>query len=276
MNDLIKLETTTATELYTGENLDNILNAIEKEAENRAFDLTTKKGRSEISSFAMKISKSKVAMDTMGKSLTTEWREKTAKVNEERKKVNERLNALRDKIKAPLLEWEKIEEERVRKIKEKIKYILESGNVINIKTGESNTSEMIKGSMAELEKMKTEEVWMEFDDMATDALNRSMESLIIALPLALKTEHERLELKRLLEQEKKREEEEEKKANEAKINREIEERKTRVEAEKIENEKRKIEIEKKAKEEAEEKARKAIEVWQKKQKKKQKKQRSKQ
>lgn len=102
----------TAIDLYTNDSIGAVLDAIKAETEKFTPDVSTSSGRKEIASMARKVASSKVVLDDTGKSLTEEWRKKTNKINEERKTAREFLDNLKDKVRAPLTQWEKEEERK--------------------------------------------------------------------------------------------------------------------------------------------------------------------
>jgi hypothetical protein len=53
-------------------------------------------------------------LDDVGKEIVSEWKKKSKVIDEKRKTIRDRLDALRDKIRTPVTEWEKAEEDRVR------------------------------------------------------------------------------------------------------------------------------------------------------------------
>lgn len=76
-------------------------------------DLTTKKGREALASFAAKVRSEKAAIDKDRLRLTKEWRDLTAQVNGAWKGIEERLNGLAVEVRAPLTAWEEAEKARV-------------------------------------------------------------------------------------------------------------------------------------------------------------------
>lgn len=85
----------------------------EEHARSLDLDVTTKKGRKEIASFAHQIARTKTTLDAMGKELTEEKRKTIAAVNEDRNFAKERMQALQDEIRKPLTDWENKEKNRV-------------------------------------------------------------------------------------------------------------------------------------------------------------------
>jgi hypothetical protein len=90
-----------------------ILEDIKTKALSIVPDTSTAKGRKEIASVAYKVAQSKTLLDTKGKELVFEWKEKSKKVDEQRKLAREFLDNLRDDVRHPLTIWEKEEETRI-------------------------------------------------------------------------------------------------------------------------------------------------------------------
>lgn len=110
-------ETTNALEIFTNGNVDNLIAGLEAEVRSVVLDVTTPKGRKEIASLAHKVSRSKTALDSLGKGLVGEWKAKSKAVDSERKQILDRLDALRDEVRAPLTEFEDAEKARAAKAK---------------------------------------------------------------------------------------------------------------------------------------------------------------
>ena len=78
-------------------------------------DVSTKKGRDEIGSLAMKVSKSKTALEKHGKELVAEQKAQIKLIDDDRIAAVKALDALRDEILAPRDAWEKAESDRKAK-----------------------------------------------------------------------------------------------------------------------------------------------------------------
>lgn len=112
--ELIVVEKLNAVEIFTGpQGVAKIIADIEAKVAAFTPDTTTPKGRKDIASLAYKVSQSKIVLDDLGKGLVTEWKAKSALVDASRKTVRDSLDALRDKTRQPLTEWEAAEEARV-------------------------------------------------------------------------------------------------------------------------------------------------------------------
>lgn len=111
--DLVVIEKQNAMAVFTTkEQLDPIIEAIEKEARSLVPDLSTKKGRDAIASMAHKVARSKTYIDNAGKDLVAELKALPKQIDESRRIVRERLDALKDEVRRPLTEWE-AEQERI-------------------------------------------------------------------------------------------------------------------------------------------------------------------
>lgn len=112
--DLVVIEKKNAMAVFTNnDQLDPLIEAIEKEARSLVPDVTTKKGRDAIASMARKVARSKTYIDNAGKDLVAELKALPKQIDESRRVVRERLDALKDEVRRPLTEWE-AEQERIK------------------------------------------------------------------------------------------------------------------------------------------------------------------
>ncbi len=111
---LVVIEKKNAMAVFTNnDQLDPLIEAIEKEARSLVPDVTTKKGRDAIASMAHKVARSKTYIDNAGKDLVAELKALPKQIDESRRVVRERLDALKDEVRRPLTEWE-AEQERIK------------------------------------------------------------------------------------------------------------------------------------------------------------------
>ncbi|WP_445441415.1 hypothetical protein [Citrobacter freundii] len=114
VTDLVVIEKSNAMAVFTNnEQLDPIIEKIEKEARSLVPDVSTKKGRDAIASMAHKVARSKTYIDNAGKDLVAELKALPKQIDESRRIVRERLDALKDEVRRPLTEWES-EQERIK------------------------------------------------------------------------------------------------------------------------------------------------------------------
>lgn len=114
ITDLVVIEKKNAMAVFTSnDQLDPLIEAIEKEARSLVPDVTTKKGRDAIASMAHKVARSKTYIDNAGKDLVAELKALPKQIDESRRVARERLDALKDEVRRPLTEWE-AEQERIK------------------------------------------------------------------------------------------------------------------------------------------------------------------
>lgn len=112
--ELVVIEKKNAMAVFTNnDQLDPLIELIEKEARSLVPDVTTKKGRDAIASMAHKVARSKTYIDNAGKDLVAELKSLPKQIDESRRVARERLDALKDEVRRPLTEWE-AEQERIK------------------------------------------------------------------------------------------------------------------------------------------------------------------
>ncbi|QLU24528.1 hypothetical protein HV192_11885 [Klebsiella oxytoca] len=234
--ELVVIEKKNAMAVFTNnDQLDPLIELIEKEARSLVPDVTTKKGRDAIASMAHKVARSKTYIDNAGKDLVAELKALPKQIDESRRVVRERLDALKDEVRRPLTEWE-AEQERI-KAEEAMNEMHAEALEMNIKFDQELAAKFEADH--EMALLMDKDIDRERADKAAEA------------------ERQRIareeEIKRLAEEKAKREAEEKHRAElEASARREAEERaaKERAERERIEDQQR-AEREKQAAVEAE-------------------------
>ncbi|HHH2177412.1 TPA: hypothetical protein ACPZUU_000036 [Yersinia enterocolitica] len=109
----IVIEPKNALAVFTQpDHIESILQQVEKEVNSFVPDVSTKKGRDAIASLGLKVAKTKTYLDGLGKDLVTEYKEVPNKIDASRKTVRDRLDALKEKVLLPKLEYE-AEQERI-------------------------------------------------------------------------------------------------------------------------------------------------------------------
>ncbi|EPC3780567.1 hypothetical protein ACRZEV_000515 [Citrobacter farmeri] len=122
VTDLVVIEKQNAMAVFTTkEQLDPIIEAIEKEARSLVPDVSTRKGRDAIASMAHKVARSKTYIDNAGKDLVAELKALPKQIDESRRIVRERLDALKDEVRKPLTEWEDEQERKKAEEEARIK-----------------------------------------------------------------------------------------------------------------------------------------------------------
>ncbi|HHG0427552.1 TPA: hypothetical protein ACPTCW_004232 [Yersinia enterocolitica] len=107
----IVIEPKNALAVFTQpDHIESILQQVEKEVNSFVPDVSTKKGRDAIASLGLKVAKTKTYLDGLGKDLVTEYKEVPKKIDASRKTVRDRLDALKEKVLLPKLEYEAAQE----------------------------------------------------------------------------------------------------------------------------------------------------------------------
>ncbi len=212
---------------------------IAQEARSHVPDVTTKKGRDQIGSLAMKVSKSKTLIEKCGKDLVAEQKAQIKLIDDDRISVVKKFDELRNEILAPRDAWEQAEKDRVAKHEHHIATIRMVSALATAADSEW-TALTIKGAIETLENRVIDSSFEEYEEQAKLAKFETLEVLRKALGVREKFEAEQAELERLriAEQQRIQQEREAQIAREAaeKATREAEE-KARFEAERVQREK---------------------------------------
>ncbi|WP_180129006.1 MULTISPECIES: hypothetical protein [unclassified Acinetobacter] len=212
---------------------------IAQEARSHVPDVTTKKGRDQIGSLALKISKSKTFIEKCGKELVAEQKAQIKLIDDDRIATVKKFDELRNEILAPRDAWEQAEKDRVAKHEHHIATIRMVASLATAADSEW-TAFTVKEAIQTLEDKVIDSSFEEYEQEAKLAKLETLESLRTALTIREKYEAEQAELERLrlAEQARLQREHEERIAREAaeKATREAEE-KARLEAERVQREK---------------------------------------
>lgn len=246
VTDLVVIEKQNAMAVFTTkEQLDPIIEAIEKEARSLVPDVSTRKGRDAIASMAHKVARSKTYIDNAGKDLVAELKALPKQIDESRRIVRERLDALKDEVRKPLTDWENAESARKEALQQRLADLRALADVID-SVGNYLPSIEIQQRIESAKAVALDDSWQEVAAEAGVAKDATIQQLEAALIVAKQREHEAAELERL----RKEAEEKARLEREENIRREAAER-ARRDAEA----KHKAELEAAARREAEEKAR---------------------
>lgn len=212
---------------------------IAEQARSFVPDVTTRKGREEIGSVAMKVSKSKTLTEKYAKDLVAEEKARIKLIDDDRIQFCKKMDSLRDEILAPRDAWEQAEKARVKKHEHHIGTIRMVAALATA-VGSEWTALAINEAIQTLENKVVDASFEEYEDQAKLAKLETLESLRTALAAREKYEAEQAELERLRQAEQVRiqQERDAQIAREAteKAQREAEE-KARFEAERVQREK---------------------------------------
>ena len=213
---------------------DALFDRIAEQARSFVPDVTTKKGRDEIGSVAIKVSKSKTLTEKYAKDLVAEEKARIKLIDDDRIQFCKKMDSLRDEILTPRDAWVQAEKDRVQAIQDKIAQF-DSGRV-----DIGSPLSLIISVIAEIEAIEIDESFAEQQEQAKLKKYECLEVLRKVQVDREKFESEQAELERLRQAEilRQQQEREAQIAREAaeKATREAEE-KARFEAERVQREK---------------------------------------
>lgn len=155
-------------------------------------DANTESGRELLSSTALKVSKSKVGLDSMLKNFTEDQRKTINTVNAVRRKIEEDLDKIRDEIKAPVVEWKTREDRRVAAHEQAI---AEIEALVTFDTPTPSAS-VLRDRVARFKARQPRE-WEEYFDRASALITRVDKALTDGLARQEAHEREQAELAEL-------------------------------------------------------------------------------
>lgn len=178
------------------ENVKPLVDQVKTEALSLVPNVKTKKGRDEIGSTALKVSKSRKALEDAIDKSVADLKAKVKTATEVKKFVVSELNSAREDVLKPRNEWQaeqdRIEAERVAEIQSRIKNIESLGVFAN-----NETKEDLASRIDALESMDVSEGFAEFTADAATAISHATKSLndrIIQIVEGESREEQRLQL----------------------------------------------------------------------------------
>lgn len=118
ITDLVVIEKANAMTVFrSADQIEDILQKVEREVMSFVPDVSTAKGRKEIASLAYKVAQTKTYLDGLGKDLVAELKEIPKLIDSNRKTVRDRLDELKEKARQPLTDYES-EQERIKREEE--------------------------------------------------------------------------------------------------------------------------------------------------------------
>lgn len=203
MTELAVIEQSAVAIAYqTQGGVKSLLEKLAKEVSKEVPDTTTAKGRARIASLAHKVSKSKVVVDDHGKELVAAEKARLALIDADRKLWRDGCDALRDKIRQPLTDWEQAEESRVQALKDRLQALLDMAKT------EGMTAADIEARLQAADAVTLGDSWQEFAANAGTAKDDVLRTIRAALTARQNYEAEQAELARLRTEAAQREQEE--------------------------------------------------------------------
>lgn len=209
---------------------------VSENARSVVFDMSVKKDRESLKSFAYSLARIKTTVDNHGKELVSGIKQQAALIDADRKFWRDNMELLQDEIRKPLTDFEQAEKDRIAKHEESILSI----NFYKTAVIADKDSVWLKGVIRNVEEIAIDSSFEEYEEQAKIAKYETLEFLRTTLVAREKYEAEQAELERLRQAEilRQQQEREAQIAREAadKATREAEE-KARFEAERVQREK---------------------------------------
>jgi len=200
---LVVIEPTTAVALFTeGQGVTELLADIRKKASSLVPDVTTAKGRKEIASIAYAVAKTKTYLDGLGKELTDQYKEIPKRIDANRKAMRDYLDGLKDEVRAPLTQYEAVEEARVAALKERMAAFADAKQA----NSELPSAEL-EHYLQQIEAIAIDDSWEEMTAQAGVAKDAAVLHLRTAIEKAKEREAQAAELERLRQEAAAREQE---------------------------------------------------------------------
>jgi hypothetical protein len=161
VNELLVVEKLNVPALFCENGMDRILKDIEAKATSFVTTTETAAGRKEIASIANRVAKSKVLLDDLGKNLVADWKIKAKRVDEVRKQTRDFLDDLKIRVRKPLTEWERAEEDRIAKHRSSLEIMANLTQTADA-DGSPFSAKKLKTALLSLQSVQMGEVWEEF------------------------------------------------------------------------------------------------------------------
>lgn len=153
-------------------------------------DVSRPAGRKEITSLANRVVRSKTAIDEAGKQMNAGLRAQIDEVDRRRRYARTELDAIRDHIRVPLVEWEDAEAERKRQHEERLASLAVD---LPLETSSADVGEAIEA----VEAIEVGSSWEEFEPQARAAKAATLDRLYRQKAAAEAREEQERELARL-------------------------------------------------------------------------------
>lgn len=174
-----------------GQDIDSTITRIREEAKNLPTDMTVRKNREEVASFAYKVARSKTAVDKAGAALSAEYKEIPKKIDANRRAYKDAFESLQAEVRQPLTEWEHQEELRVQDLKELVSFFHETHKY------EFKTSEDVLSDLNIVKKRIVDDSYQEFEQEAHRAKQDCIEKLEKEFSRLKEVEDQHAELEKL-------------------------------------------------------------------------------
>jgi hypothetical protein len=214
----------TAVALFSPGTMDPLIDRIRQQVKAEAKDPTTPAGRQRIISLAMKVTRTKTAIDAARKQLVSDEKRRLSAIDAEGRRVWNELESLAAEVRQPVTEFENREKDRIEAHKNAVETIRRMADF-----EAQPTMADLETRLAQVEAVCVDHE--EFTSLARSARDAVRESLTQMLARETKAEAERKELERLRKEAAEREQREREERAAAKARAEAEEAARRREEE---------------------------------------------
>lgn len=175
------------------QDLTGVIDRIRAEAAGLPTDMSERKNRDAVASFAYKIARSKTAIEKAGAALSKEYKELPKKIDASRKAYKDAFEALQAEVRRPLNDWEAAEEHRIAQHQALLERVKRPSGL----TADRASSSAIQQIIKDIEAVVIGDHLEEFAVPIAAAKDATLASLREALAQAEKREAEQAELERL-------------------------------------------------------------------------------
>lgn len=179
--------------IYVAGGLKRFIEIAKAGAEGEVPDLTTRKGRERIASLAAQVSRHKTAVEKPGREYLKRLKEMPKVVEAELREFVNEMDALRDRVRKPLNDWQAAEDARVEKHNSMIRHIEDCG--LGLIGGQPQPFALLFRELEE--KIIVDEKFEEFEAEAHRAKATALAKLQASFDEHQKLEAEQAELARL-------------------------------------------------------------------------------
>ena len=175
-----------------GSNFDPVIDQIRAQAKDLPVDMTVKKNRDEIASFAYKIARAKSAIEKAGAAISAKYKEIPKKIDASRRAYKDAFERLQSEVRAPLNEWEHVESERIARHERALESLGQSTSL-----SDDACSAQLSTAIEMLNDLVIDGKWEEFEQQAHRAKAEALSRLNAMLEKRVKYEAEQAQLEAL-------------------------------------------------------------------------------
>lgn len=174
------------------ENLEPLIEKIREQAASLPTDMSVKKNREAVASFAYKIARTKTTVEKSGAQLSAEYKEIPKKIDASRKFYRETFEAVHAEVRGPLNDWELAEKMRVDELEARLEMLTRAATPPD----ETSLAEL-EQRLGDLEKLVVDESWQEIEAEAHRARQSAITALTGRINRRAEIERQQAEIERL-------------------------------------------------------------------------------